>query len=166
MNQYLSFGILFFLALLQATVMPRITVLGVHPDLMLMAVTSWSLLRGSEEGMLWALIGGVVMDLFSGAPFGVCTLALLIVSFLSGLGQRNVFRLDLLVPILAIPVATLAYQLIVLGLLAALGWRAGWGASLSHVILPSMLVNTLGMPAVYLSARLLHHRTVGEEIVL
>lgn len=166
MNQYLAFAILFCLALLQTTVMPRITVLGVHPDLMLMVVTSWSLLRGAEEGMLWALVGGLAMDLFSGASFGVCTLALLVVSFLSGLGQRNVFRLDLLVPILAIPVATLVYQLIVLGLLAALGWRAGWGVSLSHVVLPSMLVNTLGMPAVYLAARLLHRRTAGEEIVL
>jgi rod shape-determining protein MreD len=166
MNQYLAFAVLFCLALLQTTVMPRITVLGVHPDLVLMVVTSWSLLRGSEEGMLCALIGGVMMDLFSGAPFGVCTLSLLIVSFLAGLGQRNVFRFDLLIPILAVPLATLTYQLITLGLLFALGWHADWQANLTHVVFPSMLVNTLGMPFVYLAARLLHHRTRREEVVL
>jgi rod shape-determining protein MreD len=166
MNQYLSFAILFCLALLQTTVVPRITVLGVHPDLVLMVVTSWSLLRGAEEGMLWALVSGIVMDLFSGAPFGVCTLALLIVSFLSGLGQRNVFRFDLVLPILAAPPATLVYQLVIYGLLFALGWRANWKASLNQVILPSVVVNTLGMPVVYLLARLLHRRTGREEIVL
>jgi rod shape-determining protein MreD len=166
MSQYLAFIILFCLAVLQTTVMPRVTVMGVHPNLVLMAVTSWSLLRGAEEGMLWALVGGLAMDLFSGAPLGVCALALLAVSFLSGLGERNVFRLELLIPILAIPVATLVYQLIVLGLLALLGWRAEWGAGLSRVVFPSMVVNTLGMPAVYLAARLLDHRLGREEITL
>lgn len=166
MNQYLSFAILFCLALLQTTVMPRITVLGVHPDFVLMVITSWSLLRGSEEGMLWALVGGVVMDLFSGAPFGVCTLSLLVVSFLSGLGQRNVFRFDLLTPILAIPLVTLVYQLIILGLLFVFGWRADWKVSLNQVVFPSMLVNTMGMPIVYLAARLLHRRTEPKEVVL
>ncbi len=164
MNQYLAIGIMFGLGLLQSTVAPHITVLGVHPDLVLMAVTAWSLLRGSEEGMLWALIGGVVMDLFSSAPFGVCTLALLIVGFAAGFGARNILRLDLLMPILVIVPATLVYQLVILGLLSLLGWRAGWGAGLSRIVFPSLLVNTIGMPFVYLLARFLHRRTRREEI--
>jgi cell shape-determining protein MreD len=93
-------------------------------------------------------------------------LALLIVSFLSGLGQRNVFRFDLLVPILVIPLATLVYQLITLGLLFVFGWRADWLASLTRVVFPSMLLNTLGMPFVYLAMRFLHRRTRQEEVVL
>jgi rod shape-determining protein MreD len=166
MNQYLSFAILFCLSLLQSTVMPHITILGVHPDLVLMAVTSWSLLRGSGEGMLWALIGGVIMDLLSGAPFGICTLALLIASFGSGFGQHHIMKADLLIPVLVIPPATFVYQLILLGALAALGWRSGWSTSLRHVVLPSMLVNSLGMPVIYLLARWLHRRMGREEIAL
>jgi rod shape-determining protein MreD len=166
MNQYLSFAILFCLSLLQSTVMPRITLLGVHPDLVLMAVISWSLLRGSEEGMLWALIGGVIMDLLSGAPFGICTLALLIASFASGLGQHHIMRADLLIPVIVIPPATLVYHLILLGALAALGWRAEWNTSLRRVVLPSMLINSLGMPVVYLLVRWLHRRMSREEIAL
>lgn len=166
MNQYLSFAILFCLSLLQSTVMPHITILGVHPDLVLMAVISWSLLRGSEEGMLWALIGGVIMDLLSGAPFGICTLALLVTSFASGFGQHHILRADLLIPVLVIPPATLVYQLILLGALTALGWRAGWDTSLRQVVLPSMLVNSLGMPVIYLLTRWLHRRMGRQEIAL
>lgn len=163
MNQYLTIAILFSLALLQSTVMPRITVLGVHPDLVLVAVTSWSLLRGSGEGLLWALVGGVVIDLFSGAPFGVHTLALLAVSFVSGLGQQTIFRSDWLTPIVVIPLATLIYQLMVLGLLTILGWRGGVASAVRYVVLPSMLANTLVMPIVYPLARLLHQRMGREE---
>lgn len=164
MNAYLTLVILGALALLQGAVLPRITVLGVHPDVMLMVVTSWSLLRGSEEGMLWALIGGLMLDLLSSAPFGVCTLPLLLVSFLCGLSQRGVFRFDLLIPILVIPVATLVYGGTILILLKLLGWHATWGEGLQHVIFPSMLVNTLGMPIVYIVMRLLHHRTLHERM--
>lgn len=164
MNPYLYFGILFGLALLQSTVMPKITVLGVHPDLVLMAVASWSLLRGAEEGMLWALVSGVVLDLFSGAPFGIYSLALLTIGFAAGLGQRNMLRFDILAPIVVIPFATLAYLLITMTLLSILGWRIQWGARLGTVLLPSILVNSLGMPFVYLPARLLHHRVAREEI--
>jgi rod shape-determining protein MreD len=163
-NPYLYFGLLFGLALLQSTVMPKISVLGVHPDLLLMAVTSWSLLRGSEEGMLWALISGVALDLFSGAPFGIYSLALLLIGFAAGLGQRNMLRIDILAPILVIPLSTLVYVLTTMTLLSILGWDMEWGARLRTVLLPSILVNSLGMPFVYLPARLLHRRVAREEI--
>ncbi|MBL7202215.1 MAG: rod shape-determining protein MreD [Anaerolineae bacterium] len=163
MNPYLMLTTLFGLAVLQSTVMPRIHILGVHPDLMLMVVTSWSLLRGSEEGMLWALIGGAIVDLFSAAPFGVCTLSLLIVSFLSGLGERHIFRFDLLIPILVIPVVSLVYGGLTLVLLRVLGWTAGWRDSLTQVLLPFSLVNTLLMPLVYLIMRTLYRRTARKE---
>jgi len=164
MNPYLYFGILFGLALLQSTVMPKVTLLGVHPDLLLMAVTSWSLLRGSEEGMLWALVGGVALDLFSAAPFGIYSLGLLLIGFAAGLGQRNMLRIDILAPILVIPLSTLVYLLVTMALLTLLGWEMEWGARLRTVLLPSILINSLGMPFVYLPARLLHHRIAREEI--
>ena len=164
MNAYLTFVILGALAILQSTVLPQITVLGVYPDVMLMVVTSWSLLRGSEEGMLWALIGGLMLDLLSSAPFGVCTLPLLLVSFLCGLSQRGIFRFDLLIPIFVIPVATLVYGGTVLILLKLLGWPVTLGEGLQYVILPSMLVNTLGIPFVYVLMRLLDTRARHERM--
>ena len=164
MSPYLSVGIMFSLALLQTTVMPRITVLGVHPDLVLMAVVAWSVLRGSKEGMVWAAIGGVVMDLFSAAPFGISTLTLLIIGFVSGLGQASFFRIDLLIPIAVIVPATLVYQLCIAGMLSLLTGAAGWGTRLGQVILPTILVNSVGMIFVYVLVRLVHQRTHREEM--
>jgi rod shape-determining protein MreD len=113
--------------------------------------------------MLWALIGGLIIDLFSGAPFGVCTLPLLVVGFLSGLGEKNVFRFHVVIPLLVVPLASLLYGIGVWALLRVLGWPAAWGQSLSEVIFPGALVNTLAMPIVYFALRVLDRRR-REEI--
>jgi rod shape-determining protein MreD len=162
MNAYWSFLLLCVSALLQSTLLPQVKLFGVQPDLVLLTVVSWSLLRGSQEGMLWALIGGLALDALSSARLGVNTLPLLLISFLAGLWQRGMVRLDILIPLLATPVATLVYQSAMVALLKLLGWPGTWGASLRHSILPSMLLNTLLMPALYVLLRWMHRRT-GQE---
>ncbi len=138
--------------------------MGVEPELMLMVVVSWSLLRGTGEGMVWALIGGVSLDLLSGAPFGMMTVALLVVSFLSGLGERSVFRTHILLPVVMALVTTLLYDLIILLILALTGRPVAWTDSVVHVVLPSALINTLLIPLVFWPLQWLHRKTGREEI--
>jgi len=138
--------------------------MGVEPELMLMVVVSWSLLRGTGEGMVWALIGGVCLDLLSGAPFGMMTVALLVVSFLSGLGERSVFRTHILLPVVMALVTTLLYDLIVLLILALTGRPVAWTDSVVHVVLPSTLINTLLIPLVFWPLQWLHRKTGREKI--
>jgi rod shape-determining protein MreD len=164
MNAYLSFLILSVLAVLQSTLLPHLKVLGVQPDLVLLVIVAWSLLRGAEEGMLWALIGGVALDILSSARLGTNTLPLLLISFLTGLWQRGLVRQEVLVPFLAIPVATIVYQSLMVALLKLLGWPGTWSASFRYAILPTTLVNTLLMPVVYVLMRWIHRRTYDENI--
>jgi rod shape-determining protein MreD len=164
MNVYWSFLLLSVMALLQSTFLPQVKVLGVQPDLVLLIVVAWSLLRGSEEGMLWALIGGLALDALSGARLGVNTLPLLLIGFLAGLWQHGLVRMDVLVPLLVVPLATLAYQGAMVALLKLLGWPAAWQAALRFSILPTTLVNTLLMPIVYVLIRWIHRRTRDENI--
>ncbi len=138
--------------------------MGVEPELMLMVVVSWSLLRGTGEGMVWALIGGVSLDLLSGAPFGMMTVALLVVSFLSGLGERSVFRTHILLPVVMALVTTLLYDLIILLILALTGRPVAWTDSVVHVVLPSTLINTLLIPLVFWPLQWLHRKTGREKI--
>jgi rod shape-determining protein MreD len=164
MNVYWSFFLLSGLSLLQSTLLPHLKVLGVQPDLVLLMVVSWSLLRGAEEGMLWALIGGLALDILSSARLGVNTLPLLLIGFLTGLWQRGIVRQDVLVPFLAIPVATVVYQSAMVALLKLFGWPGTWSASFVHSVLPSMLLNTLLMPVAYVLMRGIHRRTHRESI--
>jgi rod shape-determining protein MreD len=152
------------IALIQSTTLPYVIILGVKPELMLIVVVSWSLLRGSEEGMVWALIGGVGLDLFSGAPFGTITVALLVVSFLSGLGESSVFRTHIALPLVTALVTTVIYDLVILVILALTGRPVAWMDSVVHIVLPSTLVNTLLMPLVFWPLQWLHRKTGRKEM--
>lgn len=149
---------------MQSTVIPHLAIGWVKPDLMLLVVISWSILRGTREGIVWGLVGGIALDLLSGAPFGVFALAMALVSLLTGLGEINVFRTNVALPLATISLATIAYNLVSLFLLQASGWPIDWGDSLLRIILPTTILNALLMPLVYRSLRWLHRRTGREEM--
>lgn len=156
MNLYLPTTVLAVAVLIQITLLPHFTVAGVHPDLVMLLAVAWSLLRGPVEGVAWGFLGGLLLDLFSAAPFGVFTLALMAVCFVSGLGEGAIFRQNIILPLVATLGATLLFHLTALVLLRTLGWPVNWSRDLLNVIVPTTLLNTAVMPLVYAGLRRLH----------
>jgi rod shape-determining protein MreD len=150
-NLYLAIPLLLAGALLQSTVVP--TVIGVRPEIVLLLVVAASLSGGIEAGVVWGFIGGLSLDLFSGAPLGVFTLAMVLVGALVNVGESNLFSTSFLLPLSAVFVATFVYHLLTIVLLQTLGWSIGWGPAMLQVALPSAVVNTLLMPLVYFFLR-------------
>lgn len=147
------------LAILQSSLITRIQVLGVSPDLMLLFIVSWALLEGTHEGLFASLVGGLALDALSGAPFGLSVLSLAAVSYLASVGAKNVFRTAILLPYVAIALATLIYNSIFLGLLRIMGRTVLWWPTLWRVVLPNILVNAVCMPLVYNLVLWIHRRT-------
>jgi len=150
-NLYLAIPLLLASALLQSTVVP--TVMGVRPEIVLLLVVAASLSGGMEAGVVWGFIGGLSLDLFSGAPLGVFTLTMVLVGALVNVGESNLFSTSLLLPLGAVFVATFVYHFLTIVLLQTLGWSIGWGPAMLQVALPSAVVNTLLMPVVYFFLR-------------
>jgi len=133
-------------------------------DVMLLAVLSWTLLRGSRRGMMWAFAGGMFLDLTCGGPMGRFAISLLVVAFLMGLGSDYFSPGNLLIPPLLSGVLTLPYDLTQLVILQAIGHHLIWWENILKVTLPSMLLNAAASLPVYLVLRWLHHRTLGERM--
>jgi rod shape-determining protein MreD len=159
MNPYLTLLLLASIALLDTTLTPHLAFLSGQPQLMLLAVVSWSLLRGVRAGIIWAFIGGVMLDLLSGAPFGVITLPLLLVAYMSGLGEINVFRANYVLPIIVAALAVVVYNVVSLALRQLLGQPMPWDAAILRVVLPALLANLLALPVVFFPLRRLHQAT-------
>ena len=163
-SNYLGFALLLGLALTQSSVGPFLAVTGVHPDLVLMAVVGWTLLRGPGEGVLWAIVGGLCLDLLSSGPFGLMTIALVITSLLAGLGHGRVFGGYIVLPlVLAFPLS-LVYYLSYTLLLNVFGWSVVWLPALANVILPVSLLNIVVMLVLFPPLYALHRRTGRKEI--
>ena len=161
---YLSIPLLLLVATLQSTLAPYLVVWGVKPDLMLLVVVSWNLLRGTGGGVLWSALGGLALDLFSSAPFGAITVALFCVGSLTRVAAMNVFRLGLAIPLVAAAVATLVYDFILLFSLHVFGRAVVWEDALLRIVVPSVFVNTLLMPAVFAGVRWIRKHTGPEQI--
>ena len=63
MGNFLSIPLLGVAAALQASLMPQIRLLGGEPDLVFLLVIAWAINRELEDGVIWAFVGGILLDL-------------------------------------------------------------------------------------------------------
>src|SRR5512140_1465644 len=102
MSPYLLLPLFAIVAILQTTLVPLLPFGEARPDLFLVIVVAWGIVRGGGEATLWGLSGGLVLDLFSGVPFGMQTLGLGALGLLGDLMETNFFRSNVLIPLAAI----------------------------------------------------------------
>ena len=72
---FIAVPLMAVLAVLHTSVLAQIPVLGAAPQLLFLVALAWGIVRGMEEGLVWAFVAGVFTDLFSLAPLGISSLA-------------------------------------------------------------------------------------------
>ena len=149
MRYVLATLLLAFMAALQASVFSRFSVGPTAPQMVLLSVVAWSLLRGPVEGMYWGFAGGLLYDLASGGPIGVSALAMVAVAAIAGTFGGRLFGTNPLLPMLAVFAATLTYFVIASFLLATLHYRTDWAGALLQVALPAAAANGILSLIVY-----------------
>jgi rod shape-determining protein MreD len=156
MSYVAGLPLLAFAAVLQATLLPQFRLFGGTIDLVLLLTLNWTLVGESRGGPIWALMGGLCLDLLSGGPLGANALGLVLVAYLASLSEGRFWSSHVLLPLASVLVGTVVYHLVFLLTLAATGHSVSWGLSLSQVTLPTVLLNTLFMLPVYHLVRWLH----------
>ena len=136
-------------ALFQAAVPQVGPVGGVKPDLVLVLAVMAGMLMGRVQALTLAFLGGLILDVTTGMPFGFATLALLLVTSVARFPNPNLLEVNPLVCMLVVALATLAYNGIYsLGVLAVGGELDGLRLG-TNVILPLIVMNTLLSPLVF-----------------
>lgn len=136
-------------AVLQVSIFARMTVAGAAPQLVLLSVVAWSLVRGPVEGMYWGFAGGLLYDLASGGPLGVSALGMLAMAAVAGLLGGRMFGTNPLLPVLAVVIASGVFFVIDGFLLATLHYPTDWQALFVQVAVPTAVANGLLSLAVY-----------------
>ncbi len=152
---YLGIPMLLTSAALQSAWLERLSILGGRPDLVLLVALSWGVMRGLNEGMAWAFVGGLFLDALSAAPFGLWTLTLTLLAFIANqpwmaaLGP-TVIRLALIGLL-----GTVAAHVLVMLLSSMLGVPMNLADSVSRVF-SSAILNLLLAPFVYRFLHIFH----------
>lgn len=115
MKNFLLILTILLAVVLQTTALSVLAVWGVSPNLVLVLILILVIFKKFKKVWWLAVLAGLLLDLFSGLPFGLISLSLVIVAFLIDWFNRNVFsEIKLWLSIGLIGLASLAYNLLLI----------------------------------------------------
>jgi len=101
--------VLFFSFILQTTLIQYMELWGVKPNLMLIIIICFSLLRGSVGGAVIGLFSGILMDFFAAEVFGLHSLLCMYTGVVTGSLSSRFVRENYLVAVLFTFVLSFVY---------------------------------------------------------
>ena len=142
--------------LIQVTWASRIEVAGAFPNLVLLAVIALTWTAGARIGLMWACVGGLLLDLTAPGPLGPHALALLSGAYVTGFWARNLTRESPIHPALAAALSTVLYSLILVGADDLLGLPVPPMRLAVQLTVAASVYNALLMPLAVAALRRLH----------
>lgn len=98
-------------ALLESTVTQYIQVGDARPHLVFVFAVIATVVGGFDRGLVWAFVGGLLLDVLTQRPLGISAFALLLAVGGVGLLGRALSRARPLVPIVATALLSLVYSM-------------------------------------------------------
>jgi len=138
--------------LIQLTLISSITILGIKPDLIMVVVVVFSLLKGEKEGTISGFASGLLQDIFSAGLLGINALAKTVIGFICGILKEKIFHEHMLflIPLITF-IASITQSILIFLLLRAFGIEHSLAWSLKAVALPEALYSSLLSPFIFLA---------------
>lgn len=150
--------------MVQTVVVPPFLLAGGSPDLLLVAVVSLGLLRGSLAGAVLGFTGGLVVDLLTLDTLGVTSLVLTLAGFWAGRYAETTGRGRRSAPLLAVGAITVLAALFAVVLHYLLGDEVVVRDALVTVLVPTLVLNLLfALPVHALVRAVVGDRTLAER---
>lgn len=154
MRYWTGSAIALFLALLQASSIEQFKVIGVTPNLLLVLLVSWLVVRGLDDVLPMIAVAGVTMGFIGLQTPGLVLLALLPIAGLGALRELRVIHSDILLVLAFVLAATAAYELTIVASLMASGGGLDLLTALRSAVVPAAIVNAAITPPAYILMRL------------
>lgn len=151
------------LYVLQSSVIPLIAWHEISADLLLVAVVCVSVLRGSQEGVLFGFLAGLLQDLATGTFFGVNIFSKMVIGYGTGAFSRHFVKEQVFLPLLAVVGASVANYFIILMFMMLMGYRFDWMEQVSGLLLPMTAYNAVFAFPVHLWTRKLSERFLSKQ---
>jgi len=140
---------IFFIVLIQSTILDYIKVYNVKPNLMLIFVICIALLRGNVEGAVSGFLSGLFLDSICGKLLGLYSLLGLYLGLIIGSVNKRIYRENFLVIIFFTFISTIVYEWVVYFFSVSSKTQAEMLFSLTNIILPEAVYNSIVSILVY-----------------
>jgi rod shape-determining protein MreD len=121
----------------------------IKPDLVLVIVITYALLKGPYIGTNLGLFAGFFMDLVGGNIIGVGALCKMLAGFSAGLLEKTIFKDNLLVPVIAVFIGTIIFETLDLVIRLSFGANFTFIFAMLHTVLPVAFYNAVLAPLIY-----------------
>lgn len=128
---------------LQGTVFKSISFGDTVPNVLLIFVVSFALMRGEVTGLILGFFSGLLIDIFTGSAIGLYTLLYMYIGYGNGMLHKIFYPHDVKLPMGMIVVSDLVYDFMVYVLLFLLRGRLEFGLYFTHIILPECVYTIL-----------------------
>lgn len=149
-------------ALLETSVLSELSVAGAKPDLVFALAIVVAMVVDFEDSLVWALVGGLLVDALTGRPLGATALALLIVTGVAALLSRVTGAPRAATVGAAAFVLTWLYQAVLLAILSVTAGIALVSIPVQLFLVISLMNGVLAILAV-LALRVAHRRFGAAE---
>ncbi len=136
-------------AILQSTLLARLAILHVVPDLALGVLIFTAYVNGSMAGQLTGFISGFALDFLSASPMGFNALVRTVIGALSGLMKGTFFLDTFILPMVLCALGTLAKAAIIFVLHLLFGGAVPSYSFTEPTLWIETAVNTVTAPALF-----------------
>jgi rod shape-determining protein MreD len=98
-------------AIVELTITPYLRVGDAQPHLVFVMAVVWTVAVGFDSGLVWAFVGGLVLDTLAQRPLGSTAFALLVVVGATAVLGRSLARIRPVVAIIATLILSLVYSM-------------------------------------------------------
>jgi rod shape-determining protein MreD len=156
-------ALLFVAAIVQVSVFSQVNVFGAVPDVLLVSLVCFALLRGSLVGAVGGFFAGLLVDTASLGTLGLTSLVLTLAGFWIGRYGETTGRDRAHAPFLSVAVVTVLYQLGLLMVYFVLGESAPGGAVVRSLV-PAVVLNLILTAPLYALIRRLLRPVERDEL--
>jgi len=135
-------AVLIVVLILQSTIVDRIAIAGIRPDLLVAFVIYFGWIRGPVPGVVAGFTVGLIQDLDAPGPLGLNALSKTVVGFIAAKAGYRVHRSNVGVRFFFFLLAMLVHDVLYFGVYAA-GDLAAMARQFLFVAMPSALYTTI-----------------------
>jgi rod shape-determining protein MreD len=152
MAYLIGIPLLSLLAILQSSVVMYLPLLEARPDLVLLAIMAWAIVGESEEALIWAFSGGLILGLFSDFPFGTLSIVMVLIAFLLARSGERFWGTNPIMQLGGFLLGSVLFHAYSLSLLFLSGRPISLLEALTRIVFPSIFANLiLGLPVLQLA---------------